>query len=45
LHHTRWINDGLAGRIWTFHDVSEERRLAEELLVLATTNHLTGALN
>lgn len=42
---TQWIDDGLEGRIWTFHDISEERRLEEELRVLASTDHLTGALN
>lgn len=42
---TQWIDDGLVGRIWTFHDITEERRLEEELRVLASTDHLTGALN
>ncbi|MDQ0840158.1 diguanylate cyclase (GGDEF)-like protein [Sphingomonas faeni] len=43
--HTQWIDDGLVGRIWTFHDITEERRLEEALRVLASTDHLTGALN
>lgn len=42
---TRWIDDGLVGRIWTFHDITVERRLEDELRVLASTDHLTGALN
>jgi diguanylate cyclase (GGDEF)-like protein len=42
---TRWIDDGLVGRIWTFHDITEERRLENELRVLASTDFLTGALN
>lgn len=42
---TRWVADGLAGRVWTFHDISEERRLEEELRELASTDYLTGALN
>jgi diguanylate cyclase (GGDEF)-like protein len=42
---TQWIDGGLVGRIWTFHDITEERRLEDELRVLASTDHLTGALN
>lgn len=43
--YTQWIDDGLVGRIWTFHDITVERRLEEELRVTASTDYLTGALN
>jgi diguanylate cyclase (GGDEF)-like protein len=41
----RWISHGLSGRICTFHDITEERRMEDELRQLATTDYLTGALN
>jgi diguanylate cyclase (GGDEF)-like protein len=41
----RWIAHGLSGRICTFHDITEERRMEDELRQLATTDYLTGALN
>jgi diguanylate cyclase (GGDEF)-like protein len=43
---THWVEGGpLHGRVWTFHDVTDERELEDELRRLSSTDFLTNALN